>query len=882
MEALEYDANDVEELLCLSDSDEAENEHLPVLFPPLVLDLEPRVKKFERLKNYGVIDSPFGSWPRNNLRSQTSDVKPEQRKSPYINVSPTKLLRKKRHPTKLPPPANPETSPTKFRFKTNAIIKHGDLKVYMCRYTTIQPLFCIPFHEHSTLQSCRKGIDDLLMVDIVDYSFVAPNGKAIAKTAEARFTAYWFYPVLTILVLSIQNTPHLSQSPDKLKDSLAALIREPEIKEKPWNLSYASFGNFSSQSLRMQSAIIRSPISSKIRKRQAQDELRLSLETSTPSTTEAFDLEPNPALNPATIKTILDRSRYDVLDRFSDLEFHKRQTRHLKLQQKTLLNAIELHQRAIQIQCWIRTIWSIREVQAKRDAHFIALHPPSPTPPSTAGRPRRYSISLNQSPLGDIPHLLQKFKGHDSGIIMLQAVHRRRLVQKSLKQSRTDSKVKHRTEMLQKTQDDFEREKALANIRKMQKLDQKQRKELSKMQDEIRRQNAVVAIQTCIRRFLAVKTVKQLRMERKAAIKIQSHLRKNNALTTLENLKLQLRKSSLNTTNFTAGASSDSYHPRLFCRRVWFNDNYSIVLVMLSKTQITLILFPTQPSTTSSTVIECSFDADELKTLGLLARSFFVTIHDIDRLVEGIVSYLIFHRGNMIINPKEAHPYRNLNIDARSLCLSDPELYYTQLYQKCSDCNSTNNLLRPLRYARPSLLYYIAKRVKLGMAHFAFFEDQGIMYVECYISRWHLCLCIGLQYREWSFINLPVLHHCTSSDKVAIAKHMVNHISIGPTHGVKIDVRLRIYHQAKRFQFESDHTTSAVCLFSVYRLGLALQLEIVTANGTILQCAVEATILLRLGYKSMYNIDQDTVHILSRQMLSYLRIINNTLILHLD
>ncbi|OQR85415.1 hypothetical protein ACHHYP_11855 [Achlya hypogyna] len=879
MDALEYDPLDVEELLTLSDSDESDDDRT-VMFPPLVLDLEPRAKKMDRLKKLGVLDSPFGSYqPRNNIRTPPSM---EAQHSPYMKGSPAKLLRKKRHPSKLPPPTlDLETSPTKFRFKTNEIIKHGDLKVYMCRYTTIQPLFCIPFHELSTLQSSRKLIDDLLMVDMVDYCFVAPNGKAIAKTAEARFTAYWFFPVLTILVVSIQNMPHQCQSPDELRDALSNLRPDSSPKEKPWNLSYASYGNFSSQSLRMQSAIIKAPMGAKIRKRQARDVLRLSLESPSASPNAVFESTPNPALDPSTVQTILKRSQFDVLDRFSDLEFQKRHKRHVRLQQKSLVHALEMHERAVQLQCWIRTVWSVRKVEALREARRPTM---APVPTSVEGRPRRYSISLSKHPATEMVHLLQKFDGHDTqGIVKLQAMHRRRLVQRRLRPSLAKIReMERRHEMLQKTQEDYQREKALANIRKLQKVEQKQRKELNKMHDEIRRQRAVVAIQSFMRRVLAVRTVKQLRLERKAAIKIQSHLRKNTALTTLENLKLQLRKSSLNSSGLSSSAN-DSYHPRLFCRRVWFHDDYYIVFVVLSKANISLVLYqpPLAPSKiTNLTVVECILDTDELKTLGLLARSYFVTVFDIDRLIEGVVMYLMFERGSIVLNPKEVHPFRNLTIDARSLVLATPEHYFGQLYHKCSDCNSADDLLRPLRYAHPTLHYYIAKRVKLGMAHFAFFEDQGVMYVECYVSRWHLCLCIGLQYHEWSFTNLPILALCSSAQKVAIAKHMVNHFSIGPAHGVKVDVRKRIFHQAKRFSVES--AAAVVGLFAVYRLGMALQLEIVLADGRLLQSPVDEKTLGRIGYKSLYDMDDETVHILSRQMLSYLRIIDGALVLLIE
>ncbi|EQC39490.1 hypothetical protein SDRG_02931 [Saprolegnia diclina VS20] len=889
MEGLEYDANDVEELLSLSDSEDIEADDRRVLFPPLVLDLEPRAKKVDRLKKLGVLHSPFGDWPRNNVRSPPSvECKLESPQSPYVKASPAKLLKKKRHPTKLPPPIEMETSPTKFKFQTNDIIKHGDLKVYMCRYTTIQPLFCVPFHEHSSLTSSRKLIDDLLMVDMVDYCFVAPNGNSNLLRNHLIDIAYWFHPVLTILVLSIQNTPHLCQSPDALRDALSQLGpgSQPPTKEKPWNLSYASFGNFSSQSLRMQTAIIKSPMSSKIRKRHARDVLRLALETPAPVDDTVFETTPNAALDPGTVQTILERSRYDVLDRFSDLEFQKRRKRHLRLQQKTLVHALEMHERVVQLQCWVRTVWSVRKVEVLREARRRALQAQLPPPNSGDGRPRRYSISLSQKPLVvSNVHFVPHFGAHEEqGIVKLQALQRRRIAQKSFRQAHAikTKELEQRHEMLQKTQDDYEREAALTNIKRLQKVEQKQRKELLKQHDEQRRQAAILAIQRFIRRFLAVRTVKRLRMERKAAIKIQSHLRKNTALTTLENLKLQSRKSSLNVSGSSAN-NNDSYHPRLFCRRVHFHETTNaVVLVLLTKTQISLVLY--EPSSASHpTAVECTLETDELKTLGLLTRSYFITVGDIDRLIEGLVMHLIVQRGRVLPNPREVHPFRNLNIDARSLVLGTPNVYFGQLYQKCSDCNSAEDLLRPLRYAKPTLHYYVAKRVKLGMAHFAFFEDQGVLYVECYVSRWHLCLCIGLQYSEWSFSNLPVLALCTAAQKVAIAKHMVNHITLGHTNAVRIDVRQRMFRQAKRLRCEtSGIITHVVGLFAMHRLGMALQLEVVFASGDVLQSSVGHDILDQIGYKTLFDMDVETVQILSRQMLSYLRVIEHELVLQIE
>ncbi|KDO32037.1 hypothetical protein SPRG_03254 [Saprolegnia parasitica CBS 223.65] len=867
MEGLEYDANDVEELLSLSDAEDIDANSRRVLFPPLVLDLEPRAKKVDRLKKLGVLHSPLGDWPRNNVRSPPSvECKLEAPHSPYVKASPAKLSTKKRHPTKLPPPIEMETSPTKFKFKTNDIIKHGDLKVYMCRHTTIQPLFCIPFHEHSSLTSSRKLIDDLLMVDMVDYCFVAPNGKAIAKTAEGRFSAYWFHPVLTILVLSIQNTPHLCQSPDALRDALSQLGTDGRTptKEKPWNLSYVSFGNFSSQSLRMQTAIIKSPMSSKIRKRHARDVLRLALETPAPVDDAVFETAPNGALAPSTVQTILERSRYDVLDRFSDLEVEKRRKRHLRLQQKTLVHALEMHKRAVQLQCWVRTVWSVRQVEVLREARRQALQAQMPPPTSSDGRPRRYSISLSQQPMVVANlHFVPQFGAYEEkSIVKLQALQRRRLAQKSYRQAHAEKELEQRHEMLQKTQSDYEREAALTNIKRLHKVDQKQRKELLKEHDEQRRQAAILAIQRLIRRFLAVRVVKRLRMERKAAIKIQSHLRKNTALTTLENLKLQSRKSSLNVSGSSVN-NSDSYHPRLFCRRVHFHDTTNaVVLVVLTKTQISLVLYEAS-SASHPTAVECTLETDELKTLGLLTRSYFITVGDIDRLIEGLVMHLIVQRGRVLLNPREVHPFRNLNIDARSLVLGTPDMYFGQLYQKCSDCNSAEDLLRPLRYAKPTLHYYVAKR--------------------CYVSRWHLCLCIGLQYSEWSFSNLPVLSLCSTPQKVAIAKHMVHHITLSHTNAVRIDVRQRMFRQAKRLRCEtSGSVTFAVGLFSVHRLGIALQLEVVFASGDVLQSSVAHNILNRIGYTSLLDMDAETVQILSRQMLSYLRVIEHQLVLQID
>ncbi|KAF0754401.1 hypothetical protein AaE_005345 [Aphanomyces astaci] len=332
MDALAYDPEDLEELLYFSGSDSDEHPPEPppassTILPPLhFVDMPSRspylsASKASQLSKLGVLNSPFGKYPKQrpspvispSLQASPHGKKKMKAPSPLTRFVPEIIL-----PTNM-------TSPSKLMtFKTNDIIKHGELKLYMCRYTTIQPLFCIPFHETTTLQACRTLIDDLLMVDAIEYVFVAPTGKSIAVSAEGRFHAHWFYPVLTILVTSVLNQTSHHVSPDKLQQTMAALDQKsPASNEKPWNLSYASFGMFSSKELRMQSAIIQSPMSKKIRKRQQRDALRVSLESPLESfdgVADAFEHTNNPALDPATVHSILKRSKFDVLEHFSDRE----------------------------------------------------------------------------------------------------------------------------------------------------------------------------------------------------------------------------------------------------------------------------------------------------------------------------------------------------------------------------------------------------------------------------------------------------------------------------------------------------------------------------------------------------------------------------------
>ncbi|RLO05665.1 hypothetical protein DYB28_001656 [Aphanomyces astaci] len=439
MDALAYDPEDLEELLYFSGSDSDEHPPEPppassTILPPLhFVDMPSRspylsASKASQLSKLGVLNSPFGKYPKQRPSPKMKAPSPLTRFVPEI-ILPTNM-----------------TSPSKLMtFKTNDIIKHGELKLYMCRYTTIQPLFCIPFHETTTLQACRTLIDDLLMVDAIEYVFVAPTGtylptytyiwtlmsflagKSIAVSAEGRFHAHWFYPVLTILVTSVLNQTSHHVSPDKLQQTMAALDQKsPASNEKPWNLSYASFGMFSSKELRMQSAIIQ-----------------------------------------------------------------RRKNRHIKIQRKALQTALNIQEKVIVLQCWWRTMLSYRALQEKKQAHVAAIR--------------------------------------------IQSVMRQRSLQlKQLRVRRNSiryAELERRREMVRKSQENFERERALAQLRKLHAKERKERKELNKLAVATRRERAAVAVQTTYRRYRAGKMVLVLRRERKAAIKIQAHLRKNTALT---------------------------------------------------------------------------------------------------------------------------------------------------------------------------------------------------------------------------------------------------------------------------------------------------------------------------------------------------------------
>ena len=72
-----------------------------------------------------------------------------------------------------------------------------------------------------------------------------------------------------------------------------------------------------------------------------------------------------------------------------------------------------------------------------------------------------------------------------------------------------------------------------------------------------------------------------------------------------------------------------------------------------------------------------------------------------------------------------------------------------------------------------------------------------------------------------------------------------------------------------------------VAIFAVYRLGLVLQLEIVCANGMLHQYRVEPCALQKLGYHDLATMDANALEILSRELLSVLRIVNGRLELHI-
>ncbi|RHY06185.1 hypothetical protein DYB36_002444 [Aphanomyces astaci] len=395
MDALAYDPEDLEELLYFSgsDSDEPPPEPPPAsstILPPLhFVDMPSRspylsASKASQLSKLGVLNSPFGKYPKQRPSPKMKAPSPLTRFVPEI-ILPTNM-----------------TSPSKLMtFKTNDIIKHGELKLYMCRYTTIQPLFCIPFHETTTLQACRTLIDDLLMVDAIEYVFVAP----------------------TVISFSMQFHVYVGNF---FKIMVALDQKSPASNEKPWNLSYASFGMFSSKELRMQSAIIQ-----------------------------------------------------------------RRKNRHIKIQRKALQTALNIQEKVIVLQCWWRTMLSYRALQEKKQAHVAAIR--------------------------------------------IQSVMRQRSLQlKQLRVRRNSiryAELERRREMVRKSQENFERERALAQLRKLHAKERKERKELNKLAVATRRERAAVAVQTTYRRYRAGKMVLVLRRERKAAIKIQAHLRKNTALT---------------------------------------------------------------------------------------------------------------------------------------------------------------------------------------------------------------------------------------------------------------------------------------------------------------------------------------------------------------
>ncbi|RQM23586.1 hypothetical protein B5M09_004049 [Aphanomyces astaci] len=326
MDALAYDPEDLEELLYFSGSDSDEHSPEPppassTILPPLhFVDMPSRspylsASKVSQLSKLGVLNSPFGKYPKQRPSPKMKSPSPLTRFVPEI-ILPTNM-----------------TSPSKLMtFKTNDIIKHGELKLYMCRYTTIQPLFCIPFHETTTLQACRILIDDLLMVDAIEYVFVAPTA---------------------------------------------------------------------------------------------------------------------------------------------------------------LQTALNIQEKVIVLQCWWRTMLSYRALQEKKQAHVAAIR--------------------------------------------IQSVMRQRSLQlKQLRVRRNSiryAELERRREMVRKSQENFERERALAQLRKLHAKERKERKELNKLALATRRERAAVAVQTTYRRYRAGKMVLVLRRERKAAIKIQAHLRKNTALT---------------------------------------------------------------------------------------------------------------------------------------------------------------------------------------------------------------------------------------------------------------------------------------------------------------------------------------------------------------
>ncbi|KAF0693021.1 Aste57867_15970 [Aphanomyces stellatus] len=897
VDVLAYDPEDLEELLNFSGSEDDNDLNSDLCgnvgtLPPLhFVDMPPSrgkglskstSKKAHTLKKMGVLNSPFGSYAKDfGKHNHPSPVLTQ--KSPYV---------KKKQPLRLAPTTpvtEAETSPTKMVFKTNDIIKHGELKVYMCRYTTIQPLFCIPFHETTTLQGCRQRIDDLLMIDAVDYVFVAPTGKAIAVVAEGKFLAHWFHPVLTILVVSINQSSH--HSPEKLQRALNQLDKTRDPKEKPWNLSYASFGMFSSKELRMQSAIIGSPMSKKIRKRQARDALRVSLESPVRSTDEGFEATDNPALDVKTVQSILKRSQFDVLEHFSDQEFQRRKNRHTRIQRHALVHALEVQDKAIVLQCWWRTVRSVRIVTEKKQEKAAAVKIQTVlrhhSVKKQQARARRNSISLlktaSMKNTTAQKYVYQPFESeNDKVVVKLQAIQRRRLAQKQLREcpEKADKylDLERRRERVRQSQENFERQKALTQLRKLHALERKQRKELNKLALAARQEAAAVTLQTQFRRYRAGKMVHILRRERKAAIKIQSHLRKNTALTRVETLKLQLRKSSLSGN----AIESESYHPRLFCRRVWFQGSYHIVYSCVSRGHLLLVLHANSPAKQGDPMaLECVFDVEDLKTFGLLPTTSVTRIYDLDRFAEDATAALLLARGQYVLNTQDFHNFRNLTLDARSLLLPNPEMYFGRMYQRCSDSNPPLELLRCFRYSRPVLIYYLAKRVKLGMAHLGFFEDQGVLYIECYVSRWHICICVGLQYEEWAFSGHGILSHCDLAQKIEISKHMAARISIGHA-GVRLDVRRRLFHMAKRFRVVlASVTKHTSALFSVYILGQEMQLQVVFTDGRTIQCSVDEKMLARLGYKDLHLMDMDTASILSRQLLSSLMIVDGKLLLHL-
>ncbi|RHY28990.1 hypothetical protein DYB32_005543 [Aphanomyces invadans] len=638
IDALAYDPEDLEELLNFSGSDsEAEVSPSPHkttsnILPPLhfvdMPDQSPYLsaKKETQLQKFGVLNSPFGKF-QSRKQTRSSPVPSLRTTSPFVKkkgVSPW---------TRFVPQIDVGvTSPSKMVFKTNDIVKHGELKVYMCRYKTIQPLFCIPFRDTTTLQSCRTRIDDLLMVDAVEQSepWVSEPGTAMDKPAST---------------------------------------------EKPWNLSYSSFGMFSSKELRMQSAIIQ---------RQQRDALRVSLESPSKTAEEfndAFEPATDPAMDTATVRSILKRSKFDVLEHFTDREVQRRKDRHAKYQRKALVKALALQEKAVVLQCWWRTKLSYRLFQEKKQAHLAAIRI------QTVMRQRSLQKKQMRSRRNSI---MSSIEGNDKIVVKLQAIQRRRLAQKQLRENPEKAERWRRREMVRKSQENFERERALAQLRKLHAKERKERKELNKLALATRRERAAVSVQTTYRRYRAGKMVHILRRERKAAIKIQSHLRKNTALT-----RLQMRKSSLSGTT----TESESYHPRL----------------CLSKGHLLLVLHcSTSGKQGDPIALECAFDVDDLKLFGLLPSTLLVRIHELDRLTEGASMALVLSRGQYVLNQQDFHNFRNLTLDARTLLLPNPDMYFGRMYQRCSDSNPPNELLRCFRYSEPTLIYYLAKRVKLG------------------------------------------------------------------------------------------------------------------------------------------------------------------------